>query len=100
MFFLSMDKHCCTVKQAGLRIWFVEQMLMLSSSLRCDQIYVHQRYDFGHTLLYYLSLTWMFNQPALETCLLNKCSCLARALSVTKFTYMRDMILVTLCCGT
>ncbi len=30
---------------------------------------------------------------------LNKCSCSARALGVTKFTNVRDMILVTLCCA-
>jgi hypothetical protein len=38
---------------------------------------------FGHTLLYCLSLTWMFSKPT--SCLLNKCSCLAAALSATKF---------------
>jgi hypothetical protein len=36
---------------------FVEQKLMLNSSFRCDQIHDCQRYDFGHTLLCYLSLT-------------------------------------------
>jgi hypothetical protein len=30
---------------------------------------------------------------------LNKSSCLARTLGVTKFINMRDMILVTLCCA-
>ncbi len=36
---------------------FVEQKLMLSSSFWCDQIFEHERYDFGHILLCYLSLT-------------------------------------------
>ncbi len=36
---------------------FVEQKLMLSSSFRCDPIYKYERYDFGHTLLCYLSPT-------------------------------------------
>jgi hypothetical protein len=36
---------------------FVEQKLMLSSNFRCDQIYKNERYDFGHTLLCYLSPT-------------------------------------------
>ncbi len=36
---------------------------MLSSSFRCDQIYKYEKYDFGHTLLCYLSRTYMFNKP-------------------------------------
>ncbi len=40
---------------------FIEQMLMLSSSFKCDQIKKYEWYDFGHTLLSYLSQTWMFN---------------------------------------
>jgi hypothetical protein len=35
-----------------------------------------------------------------EAGLLNKCSCLARVFSVTKFIIVKDMILVTLCCAT
>jgi hypothetical protein len=42
---------------------FVEQMLMLSSSFRRDQIYKCQRYNFGHTLICYLSPDLMFNKP-------------------------------------
>ncbi len=42
---------------------FVEQKLILSSNFRCYQIHSCQRYDFGHTLLCYLSLTWLFNKP-------------------------------------
>ncbi len=37
---------------------------------------------------------------ALEAGLLNKSSCLARALGVTKFIIIKDMILGTLCCAT
>jgi len=44
------------VQQASLRGQFVESMLMHSSSFRCDQIYNCQIYNFGHTLLCYLSL--------------------------------------------
>ncbi len=47
---------------SGLRGQFVEQKLMLSSSFRRDQIYKYERYDFGHTVLCYLSQTWMFNK--------------------------------------
>ncbi len=36
---------------------FVEQKLILSSSLWCDQIHELQEYDFGHALLGYLSQT-------------------------------------------
>jgi len=36
----------------------------LSSKAKCDQIYKYQRYDFGYTLLCYLSTTFMFNEPA------------------------------------
>ncbi len=42
----------------------------------------------------------LFNKLASEAGLLNKCSCLARALGVTKFIIVSDMILVTLCCPT
>jgi hypothetical protein len=35
-----------------------------------------------------------------EAGLLNKSSCLAAALGVTNFVFVRDMILVTLCCAT
>jgi hypothetical protein len=35
---------------------------MLSSNIRCDQIDKSKRYDFGHTLLFHLSLTWMCNK--------------------------------------
>jgi hypothetical protein len=30
---------------------FVEQMLMLSSNFRCDQIYKYERLNFGHTVV-------------------------------------------------
>ncbi len=43
---------------------------------------------------------YLFYGKVPEAGLLNKCSCLARALGLTKFTTMRDMILVTLCCAT
>ncbi len=46
----------------------------------------------------------LFNKPAsglgFKAGVLNKGSCLARALGVTKFINMRDMILVTLRCAT
>jgi hypothetical protein len=56
-------KHEPFVQQTGLRPdsiirgRFVEQMLMLSSSFRCDQIHNCHWYDLGHTLLCYLSRT-------------------------------------------
>jgi hypothetical protein len=40
----------------------VEQKLILSSSFRCCQIHNCHRYDFGHTLLRFLSRTKMFNK--------------------------------------
>ncbi len=39
--------------EAGL----LNKRLMLSSSFRYDQIYKYEIYDFGHTLLCYLSRT-------------------------------------------
>jgi hypothetical protein len=42
----------------------------------------------------------LFNKPTAEASLLNKSSCLVAALGVTKFTKLRDVILVTLCCAT
>jgi hypothetical protein len=35
----------------------LNKRLMLSSSFRCDQIYKYEIYNFGHTLLCYLSPT-------------------------------------------
>ncbi len=46
--------------EAGL----LNKRLMLSSNFRCDQIQKYEIYDFGHTLLCYLSRTQMFNKPA------------------------------------
>ncbi len=45
---------------------FVEHMVMLRSSLRSDQIYKHELYDFGHTWLSYLCKPYMFNKPTSE----------------------------------
>jgi hypothetical protein len=48
----------------------------------------------------------MFNKPTsglillAEAGLLNKSSCLAPTLGVTKFITVKDVILVTLCCAT
>jgi hypothetical protein len=42
----------------------------------------------------------LFNRPASEAGLLNKGSCLARDLGVTKLKNMIDVISVTLCCAT
>ncbi len=41
-----------------------------------------------------------FEVEQTEVGLLNECSCLARALGVTKFISMRYIILVSLCCVT
>jgi hypothetical protein len=42
----------------------------------------------------------LFSKLASEAGLLNKSSCLAPALGVTKFIITTDIILVTLCCAT
>jgi hypothetical protein len=87
---------------------FVAQKFMLSSSFRYGQINNSHRYDLGHTLLCYLSPTYMFNKPTpcpkclqlltAETGLLNKSSCLAPAPYLAKFLIDKDMILATLLC--
>jgi hypothetical protein len=41
----------------GLGEQFVEQMFTLTSSFRCGLFYKYERYDFGHTLMHYLSRT-------------------------------------------
>jgi hypothetical protein len=41
----------------------------------------------------------IFACKAIEAGLLNKGSCLAQALGVTKFVKIREMIWVTLCCA-
>ncbi len=48
----------------------------------CDQIYNCQRYDFGNTLVCYLSQTWLFNKPTSETMWISK-SDLSSTKSVT-----------------
>ncbi len=48
--------------------WFIDQKFMLGSNLRCDQIHNRHWYDSGHTLLCYLSQTWMFNKPNSDVC--------------------------------
>ncbi len=50
-------KSDLNVQQTHLRGRFVEQKLVLSSSFRCDQIFKDESYNFGHTLLCYLSRT-------------------------------------------
>jgi hypothetical protein len=55
-------RYCIDIEGA-LRQGLLNKRLMLSLSFRCDQIYMYKIYDFGHTLLCYLSPTWMFNKP-------------------------------------
>ncbi len=83
-------------QQTHLCSQFGEQKLMLSSSFRHEQIQNCQRNYFCHTLLCYLSRTQRLNKPTSEAGVLIKGSCLARALVVTKFIKIRDVILVTL----
>ncbi len=67
---LNLVTLCCATKsdldvqRTHLSHWgqFVEQMLLLSLNFRCDQIYKYRLHDFGHTLLCYLSQTYMFNK--------------------------------------
>jgi hypothetical protein len=68
---------------------------MLSLNIRCDQIYNFERIDFDHTFMCHLSQTWMFNKPISEGSSLNESLCLAGSLGVTKFTILREMILIT-----
>ncbi len=93
------------VQQTNLmsRGWFIEQKFMLSSSFRCSPIHNCHKYDFGHTLLCYLSRTQMFNKPTseqAEASLLNKSSCSAPTSGVTKFKRFIALNLVKLCCAT
>jgi hypothetical protein len=87
-------------QQTHLWSWCVDQRLMLSSSFSSVQIYENKRYDFGHTLLYYLSRTQMFNKTTPEASLLIKGSCLAPALGMNKSIIVKEIIFVTLCYAT
>jgi hypothetical protein len=80
LFTLDLD-----VQQTHCSSRFVEQKLMLGSYFRRDQIHNGHWKGFSHTLLCYLLWTWMFHKPTAEAGLLNKSSCLARTLGVTKF---------------
>jgi hypothetical protein len=55
----------CSCLIISLRPVCWTKKLMLSYSFRCDQIHNCLTYIFGHTLLFYLSQTWMFNKPTL-----------------------------------
>ena len=76
-----------------------KRLIMLSLSFRCDQIYMYEICDFGHTLLCYLSQTQMFDKFSPQANLLNESSCLAPPLGVTKNIIIRHVILVILCCA-
>jgi hypothetical protein len=54
--FVALLKSGLDVQQTHLLGQFVEQTLMLSSSYRCDQIYTHEWYNFGHTLKFVVLL--------------------------------------------
>jgi hypothetical protein len=56
-------------------------------------------YELSHTLLCHLSQTWMFSKPTIEESLLNKSSCSAPTLGVTKFMTIIGMNLVSPCCA-
>ncbi len=77
-------KSDLVVQETHLCCGFVEQKLILSCSLRCDQMYDNHCSDFGHTLLGSSSLTLMFNKHNSVVGLLNKSSCLAAALKCDK----------------
>ncbi len=63
--YTSFCKQKATVSHCHPSLTFVgnavagslNKRLMLSSSFRCDQIYNYEIYNFGHTLLCYLSPT-------------------------------------------
>ncbi len=56
--------HRNLIQIEGSEAGLLNTRLMLSSSFRCDQIYKYELYDFGHTLLCYLSRTLLFNKLA------------------------------------
>ncbi len=64
--------YSTTLQESAPEVGLLNKRLMLCSSFRCDQIYKYGIYHFGHTLLCYLSQTWMFNEQASEVGLLNK----------------------------
>jgi hypothetical protein len=76
----------------------IKQKLMLSSNLRCDQIYKYKIHDSGHTLLCFLSQTLMFIKPTSASGFLarfvEQISSLAATLGVTKF------VTFAICCFT
>ncbi len=86
-FVVTLKSHL-HVQQTHLRFWgwFLEQKFMLSSSFRCDQIHNYHRYNVVVTLRSDSDV----QQPHLS--LLNKSSCLAPELGVTKFIIVTDMI--------
>ncbi len=49
---------------------YVQEMFILSSSLRCDQIKEYERYDFGHIQFCYLSQL-LVKQTTSEAIMLN-----------------------------
>ncbi len=84
-------KQDLDIQQSSSWGQFVEQKLELSCSFKGDQICKNVLYELGHTLLFHLSKTWIFNKAAHEASLLNKSSSLAAALEVTKCILIIDM---------
>ncbi len=60
--FVVLLKSDLDVQPTQLRGQFIEPKLMLSFSFRYGQFHKCQRYEFNHTLPWYLSLTKMFNR--------------------------------------
>ncbi len=61
---------CCTTElllRIFLRGQSVKQKLMLSCRYRCDEIHNNHWYEYGHTLLYWWSPTWMLNKLTTTT---------------------------------
>jgi hypothetical protein len=89
-------KYSLDIEQTALCGEFVNRKFVLSSTFRYDVIYYSLRYYFGHTLLYFLSLTKMFDKLTYVVSLLITSSYLVPALGVMKFMTDWNSILATL----
>jgi hypothetical protein len=72
----------------------LNKRLTLSSSFRCGQIYKYEIYDFGHTLLCYLS--WIIDIESLQNRLLKVCYVPATSASLPRVSFFFSLLFLLL----
>jgi hypothetical protein len=92
------SKFDLDVQQSGLLVRFVEQKLTLSSSCRCDQIHnkTNPSINMATLVVPLKSDRLTTSRPMRQRPVLNKRSCLAAAVGVTKFIITTSINILSL----